>query len=106
MQRKLGKKWKVSYELCEALELFTCFNVLRQKNSITKYFAKQNDKKLVGDDLTPTTNSIVDLARLPPCFGNLLPHITYRVNHRLSKRADEPLIEAPNPYNKQGWIKN
>ena len=56
-------------------------------------------KKMVGDDLTLALNSKIALARLPPCFSNLLPHI-YRVNHRLAfdKRADEPSIEARNPY--------
>ena len=38
----------------------------------------------------------------------MLPHI-YRFNHRIAfyKQADEPFIEAPNPYDdKQGWLKN
>ena len=33
----------------------------------------------------------------------------YGVNHRLAfdKRADEPFIKAPNPYDdKQGWLRN
>ena len=60
---------------------------------------------MVKDDLILTPNSKIDLARLPPCFGNLLSHMQYRANHRLAfyKRADEPFIEAPNPYDdKQG----
>ena len=59
---------------------------------------------MVGDDPTLTSNSKIDLARLPPGFSNLLSRI-YRVNHRLAyyKRADEPFIEAPNLYDdKQG----
>ena len=62
---------------------------------------------MVGDNLTLTSDSKIDLARLPPSFSNLLPHI-YRVNHRLVfyKRADDPFKEAPNPYDdKQGWLK-
>ena len=59
---------------------------------------------MVGDDLTLVSNSIIDLARLPPSFSNLLPHI-YRVNHRLA--CDKRFEEAPNPYDdKQGWLKN
>ena len=38
---------------------------------------------VVGDDLTLTSNSEIDLARLPPCFSNLFPHI-YGVNHRFA----------------------
>ena len=63
---------------------------------------------MVGDDPTPNSNSNIDLAGLPPGFSNLLPHI-YRFNHRLAfyEQADEPFIEAPNPYDdKQGWLKN
>ena len=66
----------------------------------------QNDKKN-GDDLTLTSKSKIDLARLPPCFSNLLPHI-YRVSHRLAfyKPADEPFVKSPNLYDdKQGWLK-
>ena len=53
---------------------------------------------MVGNDLTLTSNSKIDLARLPQCFRNLLPHI-YRVDHCLAvyKRADEPFIKTTNP---------
>ena len=64
-------------------------------------------KIMVGYDLTLTSNSKIDLARLPPCFRNLLPQIN-RVNHRLAfyKRVNEPFIEATNPYeDKQGLLK-
>ena len=63
---------------------------------------------MVGDDLTLTSNSKTDLARLLPCCCNLLSHIN-RVNHRLAfyKQANEPFTEAPNPYDdKRGWLKN
>ena len=52
---------------------------------------------MIEDDLTLTSNIKIDLARLPLCCSNLLPHI-YGVNHRLAfyKRADEPFIKAPN----------
>ena len=64
---------------------------------------------MVEDDLILTSNSKIDLARLPPCVRNLLPHIMFKVNHRFAfyKRADEPFIEAPNPCdNMQSWLKN
>ena len=32
-------------------------------NSITNFFAKQNDEKMIGDDLTLASNSKIDLAR-------------------------------------------
>ena len=63
---------------------------------------------MIGGNLTLTSNFKIDLARLPPCFGNFLSHI-YRGNHHLAlyKRADETFIEASNPYDgKQGWLKN
>ena len=49
-------------------------------------------KKVVGNNLTLASNSKIDLARLSPCFGNLLHNIlAYIVNHRLAfyKQADE-----------------
>ena len=69
---------------------------------------KQNNKKNVGDDLTLTVTSKIDLTRLSPCFSKLLPHI-YRANHHLVfyKRADESFIEALNPYEDElDWLKN
>ena len=60
-----------------------------------------------GDDERLTTKSRVDLSRLPPCRDSLSAHI-HSVNHRLAlyKRADEPLIEKPNPFDEsQGWEK-
>ena len=65
-------------------------------------------KKMVGEDQSLNLKSAVDLSKLPPCFDNLLPHI-YRTNYRLAiyKRADQPIVEAPKPFDeKQGWIKN
>ena len=63
---------------------------------------------MIADDPTLTSNYETDLVTRPPCFSNLLSYI-YRVNHRLafSEWAEEPFIEAPNPYDdKQGWLKN
>ena len=52
---------------------------------------------MVGDNLTLTINSKIELARHLRWFSNLLPQI-YIVNHRVAfdKQADEPFIEAPN----------
>ena len=60
------------------------------------------------EDQSLNLKSAVDLSKLLPCFDNLLPHI-YRTNYRLAihKRADQPIVEAPKPFDeKQGWIKN
>ena len=65
---------------------------------------------MVENDLTITSNSKTDLARFPPCFTNLLPHIYKVNNHGLAfyKRVGETIIiDAPNPYDKKpGWLKN
>ena len=63
-------------------------------------------RKMVGEDDNLTSRSKVDLARLPPCQSALKPHIQ-RVNHRaaLYKRANEAILEKPNPYDDgQGWV--
>ena len=54
-----------------------------------------------------TSKRKVDLARLPPCHPALKPHLQ-QVNHLLAlyKRADESILEKPNPYDDgQGWIR-
>ena len=61
---------------------------------------------MVDEDEKLTSRSKVDLARLPPCQSALKPHIQ-RVNHRaaLYKRANEAILEKPNPYDDgQGWV--
>ena len=50
---------------------------------MTEFFEKQNDKKMIADDPTLTSNFETDLVTRPPCFSNLLSYI-YRVNHRLA----------------------
>ena len=60
-----------------------------------------------GDDEL-TSKSKVDLARLPPCYSTLKPHIQ-RVNHRVAlyKRADEAIVDKTKHYDEgQGWLKN
>ncbi|KAG8011135.1 hypothetical protein GBF38_005801 [Nibea albiflora] len=61
------------------------------------------DKKLT----CRSTLSKVDLPHLPPCHSALKPHVQC-VNHRVAlyKRADEPILEKPKPYDEgQGWMK-
>lgn len=65
-------------------------------------------RKMVGDDERLSIKSKVDLARLPPCKKNLIPHV-HRVNHRLAnyKRANQATYWRPNPSDEaQGWEKN
>ena len=65
-------------------------------------------KKMVGDDERLTIKSKVDLACLPPCKKNLIPHV-HRVNHRLAnyKRANQATYWRPKPSDEgQGWEKN
>ena len=64
-------------------------------------------KKMVGEDERLTTKSKVDLARLPPCKNNLIPHVGW-VNYRLAiyKHANQPCFWRPKPYdNGQQWVK-
>ena len=64
-------------------------------------------RNMVGEDKKLTCKSKVDLARLPPCHSALKPHAR-RVNYRVAlyKRADEPILENPKPYDEgQGWMK-
>ena len=94
----MSGKFRINY--VKTLESFTCLMYADNKTQLPNFFFETNDKKNVGD-------SKIDLARLPPCFSELIPHI-YRVNHLLAfyKRPDKSFVEAPNPYHdKQGWLK-
>ena len=64
-------------------------------------------KKMVGVDEKLTSDSKIDLSRLPPCRDCLIPHIQ-RVNLRLAsfKRANLAFYGSPKPYDtEQGWQK-
>ena len=64
-------------------------------------------KKMMGVDAQLSSNSGVDLTRLPPARYNLILHI-WRVNHRLAtyKCADQAIVEFPKPHeDEQGWEK-
>ena len=64
-------------------------------------------RKIVGEDEKLISKLKIDLARLPPFHTALKPHLQ-RMNHRVAlyKRADESILEKPNPYDDgQGWIR-
>ena len=58
-----------------------------------------NLMRKTGEDEKLTSKSKVDLGRLSLCHSALKPHLQW-VKHRvaLSKRADESILEKPNPY--------
>ena len=63
---------------------------------------------MVGEDVQLTTKSKIDLSELPPCRGNLIPHIR-RVNHLLAvyKQAYILIFSSPKPQElEQGWESN
>ena len=63
--------------------------------------------RMVGDDFKLTSNSKIDLAKIPPCLDSLVPHCQ-RVNYRVAcyKHAHIPFVEKPKPFDKgQGWEK-
>ena len=63
--------------------------------------------KMVGEDKVLSLDSKVDLERLPPPKVSLIPHVQ-RCNYRVAcyKRADQPILEKPNPYDEgMGWKK-
>jgi len=65
-------------------------------------------KKMVGEGMSLSMKSRVDLSKLPPCADSLLPHIQ-RMNHRVRifKMASVPIYESPKPYEEnKGWMKN
>lgn len=105
--RQLGDEWTVKPEVLQQLEQFTCvmYGEVRE-TSVNKVRAKLL-RKMVGQDEKLTVKSKVDLARIPPCYDSLVPHIQ-RVNYRVAcyKRANEPFFWKPNPSDKdQGWEK-
>ncbi|XP_076324251.1 uncharacterized protein LOC143232559 [Tachypleus tridentatus] len=62
--------------------------------------------KMVGEGETLTSQSKVDLSKLPPCHRSLLPHIK-RVNYRVAqwKRFDVRMLKLPPPTD-HGWVLN
>uniref|UniRef100_UPI00358E214A uncharacterized protein n=1 Tax=Myxine glutinosa TaxID=7769 RepID=UPI00358E214A len=103
---ELGDNWDANPEVERQLEKFTCVMYGQSRESSVDIVRAKLLRKMVGEDKTLTSKSKVDLARLPPCQSALKPHIQ-RVNHRVAlyKRADQPIIEKPKPYEEQGWIR-
>ena len=93
--------------MLKELEQFTCLMYGQSRQSSVDVVRAILLRKMVGEDEKLTVKSKVDLTRLPPCRAALKPHIQ-RVNHRtaLYKRAHEPIVEKPNPYDEgQGWMR-
>lgn len=105
--RCLGDEWSIKKETIDDIEAFTCLMYGQPRVKSIDIVRSLMLKKMVGEDEELTTKSKVDLARLPPCKDNLVPHI-YRVNHRLAtyKRADQGIFWCPKPHEpEQGWEK-
>lgn len=100
----LGKEWKVTDELFDGLEAFTCAIYSRPKfksvNSLRYALIKQ---KCCDDDRLHLGRN-VDLATLPPSLGALKQHIR-RVNFQVAiwRRVDTPVVEVPSPNDGHGW---
>ena len=106
--KQLGEDWKITTELYENLEEFTCLMYGQNREKLTNIARTKILRKMVGEGNTFTWKSKVDLTRLPPCQAALRPHIQ-RVNHRVChyKRANEAIIECPKPFTEgQGWVKS
>ena len=106
--RQLGDDWNIKPQLLQQLEQFTCLMYGQSRESSVDVVRAKLLRKMVGEDKKLTSKSKVDLARLPPCHSALKPHIQ-RVNHRVAlyKRADEPILEKPKPYDEgQGWMRS
>ena len=105
--RQLGDNWTVKPEVMVDVEAFTCLMYGQAQETSVDVVQGKMLKKMVGEDERLTTKSKVDLARLPPCKNNLIPHVG-RVNYRLAiyKRANQPCFWRPKPYdNGQQWVK-
>ena len=81
------------------MDEFTCLVYGQNRESSMDGLRAKPLRKIVREDEKLTSKLKVDLARLPPCHPALKPHIQ-RVNHRVAlyKRADESILEKPNPY--------
>ena len=103
----LGDTWNVSPNIISWVEEFTCLIYGYPKDTSVNVVRTKMLKKMVGENVTLSRKSKVDLSRIPPCQDSLVPHIQ-RVNHRVAgyKRAHQAIIESPKPYDDgQGWVK-
>ncbi|KAK5931215.1 hypothetical protein CgunFtcFv8_027381 [Champsocephalus gunnari] len=101
---QLGDNWNVKPEVMKQLEQFTCLIYGESRESSVDVVRAKLLHKMVGQDDKLTAKSKVDLARLPPCYDALKPHVQ-RVNHRVAlyKRSDESILEKLNPYDEEQY---
>lgn len=104
--RQLGDDWVVKPEVVADVEAFTCLMYGQGREKSIDVVRTKMLRKMVGEDEKLITKSKTDLARLPPCRNNLIPHIGW-VNYRLAnyKRANQPQFDKPKPHDDgQGWM--
>ena len=91
--RLLGDDWNVKLHVFKHLEQFTCLMYNQRRASSVDVVRAKLLRKMVGEDNKLTSKSKVDLARLPPCYSALRPHIQ-RVNHRVAlyKKTAENIV--------------
>ena len=104
---QFGEEWNLKSHVLEQLDEFTCLVYGQNRECSMDVLRTIPLRKIVGEDEKVTSKPKVDLTRLPPCHPALKPHLQ-QVNHSivLYKRADESILEKPNPYDDgQGWIR-
>ena len=106
LNRQLGEEWSIKQEVVDDLESFSCLMYGYAREASLYNVRSIMLKSMVGENEVLTSNSKVDLSRLPPSRDNLIPHIN-RVNHRRVhyKRADKAIYYSPEPHDGQGWKK-
>ncbi|KAK1892233.1 Protein adenylyltransferase FICD [Dissostichus eleginoides] len=78
---QLGDNWNVKPEVLKQLEQFTCLIYGESRESSVDAVRAKLLRKMVG--------SKVDLARLPPCYDALKPHVQ-RLNHPCTSELMNP----------------
>ena len=104
---QLGDCWNVKPEVLRQLKQLTCLMYGQSRESSVDVVRAKLLRKLVEKHKKLTSKSKVELAHLPPSHSALKPHIQC-MNHRVAlyKRADEPILEKPKPYDEgQGWMR-
>ena len=105
---QFGDELNLKFRVMKRLEGFTCLVYGQNRESSMCGLRVKFLHKIVGEDDKFTFKSKVDHARLLPCHSALKPHLQW-VNHRVAlyKRADDSILEKPNPYDDgQGWIRS
>ena len=92
----------------QELKEFTCLMYGDTRETKVNLVRGKMLRKMVGGNKKLTSNSKIDLARLPPCLNSLKPHIE-RSNYRVAclKRANIPIFYTPKPDDEgKGWMIN